>query len=147
MSEDQEERKIVVDEDWKGQVEREKEAAEAAREEGQRQEEEGTPQASADSPEAQLPPASFTALVTSLMAPALVAMGHVPDPAEGHPVVRPDLAKHCIDMLGMLEEKTKGNLTPEESRMLSDVLHQLRMLFVATRKAPAAEEREQEAES
>jgi len=139
MSEGQEERKIVIDEDWKGQVEREKEAAEAARQETEKQKNEGTEQPRTDSPEAQLPPASFPALVTSLAAQALAAMGQMPDPAEGHPVVRPDLAKHCIDTLGMLEEKTKGNLTSEESGMLSDILHQLRMLFVSVRSAPPEE--------
>jgi hypothetical protein len=65
-------------------------------------------------------------------------MGRLPDPVEGHPVVRPDLAKHYVDLLGMLEEKTKGNLTPEESEMLGDVLHELRMAFVMTRREPAA---------
>lgn len=141
MSEGQEERKIVIDEDWKGQVEREKQAAEAAKQEGQEPQEEGTQQPRTDSPEAQLPPASFPALVTSLAAQALAAMGQVPDPAEGHPVVRPDLAKHCIDTLGMLEDKTKGNLTTEESGMLAEILHQLRMLFVSVRNAPPEEEK------
>ncbi len=142
MSEDQEERKIVIDEDWKGQVEREKQAAEAAKQEDQQQEEEeGTQQRGTDAPDAQLPPASFPALVTSLAAQAVASMGQVPDPAEGHPVVRPDVAKHCIDMLGMLEEKTKGNLTTEESGMLSEILHQLRMLFVSVSNAPPEEEK------
>lgn len=141
MSEDQKERKIVVDEDWKGQVEREKEAAEAARKEAQRQKEDGVEQPPPEAPDVQLPPASFAALVTSLAAPALAAMGQVPDPAEGHPVVRPDVAKHYIDTLGMLEEKTKGNLTPDESRMLSEILHQLRMLFVSVRNAPPEEKK------
>lgn len=141
MSENQEDRKIVVDEDWKGQVEREKQAAEDAKGEGEKQEETSAPKGEGDAPEAQLPPASFPALVTSLAAQALAAMGQVPDPAEGHPVVRPDLAKHCIDTLGMLEQKTKGNLTTEESGMLSEILHQLRMLFVSVRNAPPEEEK------
>ncbi len=141
MSEDKEERKIVIDEDWKGQVEREKQAAEAAKEEGEEQEGEGAQQPEKDASEAQLPPVSFPTLVTSLAAQALAAMGQMPDPAEGHPVVRPDLAKHCIDTLGMLEEKTKGNLTTEETGMLSEILHQLRMLFVSVRNAPPEEEK------
>ena len=42
-----------------------------------------------------------------------------------------DMAKHIIDTLAVLEEKTKGNLTPEESGLLNEYLYQLRMLFVA----------------
>ena len=148
MTDDQQdEPKIVVDEDWKSQVEREKEAAEAAKQERQEQPTGDADQARQQQSAAQIPPASFGVLVSSFAAQAMTAMGQIPDPMEGHPVVRPDLAKHCIDMLGMLDEKTKGNLTPEESKMLSDVLHELRMLFVATRKAPMTEERGQEAES
>ena len=63
-------------------------------------------------------------------------MGKLPDPVQGHAVVRPDLAKHYIDMLGMLEQKTKGNLTPDEAGMLDGVLHQLRMTFVTIRREP-----------
>jgi hypothetical protein len=147
MTDDQEhEPKIVVDEDWKGKVEREKEAAEVARQATQQEATGDTGEAQQQSA-GQIPPASFGVLISSFAAQAMTAMGQIPDPVEGHAVVRPDLAKHCIDMLGMLEEKTKGNLTPEETRMLSDVLHQLRMLFVATRKAPVPEDRKQEAEN
>jgi len=142
MSDSQEEDpKIIVDEDWKSKVEREKEAAEAVREEGQSQESQSEQGPPPDSPEAQLPAASFPALVTSLAAQSLMALGQAPDPAEGHPVVRPDLAKHCIDTLGMLEEKTKGNLTPEESKMLSDILHDLRMIFVSVGKTSSEEDK------
>jgi len=143
----QDEPKIVVDEDWKNQVKREKEAAEAAKQERQQQPEGEADQARQQQSAGQIPPASFGILVSSFAAQAMTAMGQIPDPMEGHAVVRPDLAQHCIDMLGMLEGKTKGNLTPDESKMLSDVLHQLRMLFVATRKAPAQEERKEETES
>ena len=142
MSDSQEEDpKIIVDEDWKSKVEREKEAAEAVREEGQPQESQSEQGPPPDSPEAQLPDASFPALVTSLAAQSLMALGQAPDPAEGHPVVRPALAKHCIDTLGMLEEKTKGNLTPEESKMLSDILHDLRMIFVSVGKTSSEEDK------
>ena len=47
------------------------------------------------------------------------------------------MAKQTIDILVMLEEKTKGNLSEEESSMLVDVVHQLRMLFVAMQNRPA----------
>ena len=61
----------------------------------------------------------------------MAALGQLPDPIEGKPVVRKELAKFQIDMLAVLEEKTKGNLSAEESSMLTDVLHKLRMAFVA----------------
>jgi hypothetical protein len=66
----------------------------------------------------------------------MMALGRAADPREGHPVVRPDWAKHYIDTLSMLEEKTKGNLASDETEMLSAVLHELRMLFLVTRNLP-----------
>ena len=132
--------KVIVDEDWKTRVQAEREAAKAAE------------KAAAENPPADdagaippageagaVPPASFEVLVNMLAMQALAAFGQIPDPAEGHPVVRPDVAKHYIDMLGMLEEKTKGNLTDDESRMMTDLLHQLRMLFVSVRKPETPE--------
>lgn len=132
MSENQQEPKLVVDEDWKSKVEAEKQAAAAAKPEP-----EPPPAASEKRPDheagGRVPPASFALLVSSLVAQAMTAMGKAVDPLAGHAVVRPDVAKHCIDTLAMLEEKTKGNLTPDEAEMVSEVLHQLRMLFVTIR--------------
>ena len=141
MSDQPEEPKIVIDEDWKSRVRAEREAAKQAR--------------SSASPEAEpadegaarrIPPASFEVLVSTLMAQALTAMGKLPDPVQGHPVVRPDLAKHTIDTLDMLEEKTKGNLTKDEAGMLDSVLHQLRMMFVTTRKEPEPQKKDEDVE-
>jgi hypothetical protein len=61
----------------------------------------------------------------------MAAMGHLPDPLDGELVRRPRLARHHIETLVLLQEKTKGNLSPEESLMLENVLHELRMAFVA----------------
>jgi hypothetical protein len=147
MTDEQKEPKIIVDEDWKSQVQAEKEAAAAA---AQQQQSEVTAEGAADPEQPQakgddaakaassagmghIPPASLDVLLSTLAAQAMTAMGHLPDPVEGHPVVRPDLAKHYIDMVGMLEEKTKGNLTPDEANMIESVLHELRMIFVTTR--------------
>ena len=140
MSDQQEEPKIVVDEDWKSRVRAEREAARKARTSA-------SPDAepAGEAAAGRLPPASFEVLISTLMAQALTAMGKLPDPVQGHPVVRPDLAKHYIDMLGMLEEKTKGNLTTDETGVLDDVLHQLRMTFVTTRKESEPQEKEEEA--
>ncbi len=117
-------KKIIIDEDWKSQVRAEKEAArhedqEEAPEPGPEQAEPG-----------ELPPASFPLLVTDIITQPLISMGQVPDPVDGKSVVRLDLARHSIDILAMLQDKTKGNLTGEEEQMLEDALHQLRMLFV-----------------
>ncbi|MFV1965767.1 MAG: DUF1844 domain-containing protein [Pirellulaceae bacterium] len=117
--------RIVVDGDWKEQVQAEKEAARQAAEQK-------TPEKPSADP---LPPASFSLLVSSLATQALMWMGQIPDP-EGKSNVQIDHAKHSIDMLGMLEEKTKGNLTPEESVAMDQVLHELRMVYVAVAKTP-----------
>src|SRR5689334_10428155 len=60
----------------------------------------------------EMPPASFATLVQSLVTQALFYMGDLAVRG-GEPVVNLDMAKHHIDSLGVLEEKTKGNLTPE----------------------------------
>ncbi len=61
---------------------------------------------------------------------AMVGLGVLADPVEGKPVPHLDFARHQIDMLGVLQEKTKGNLTQEETEMLEGSLHQLRMMFI-----------------
>jgi hypothetical protein len=63
---------------------------------------------------------------------AMVALGQIPSPS-GQAELDLDAARHYIDMLTVIEEKTEGNRTPEESAMLSRLLHDLRMAFVAVR--------------
>lgn len=77
------------------------------------------------STETTLPPASFS---------TLVRLGKVPDPQTNQPVVRLPLAKHFIDSLEVIQEKTKGNLSDVESGMLESMLFELRMLYVAAQK-------------
>jgi len=77
-----------------------------------------------------LPPPSFSLLVATFASQATVAFGHVPNPIDGKTDVRLDLAKHAIDMLAMIQEKTVGNLAPDEASLLENVLHQLRMAYV-----------------
>lgn len=121
-----EEPKIIVDDDWKSQVEREKEELKDS----------GTgPEG--ESEEHALPPASFMVLMSTLATQAMAAMGLIPDPMTGQPSVNLEMAKHFIDLLGMLQEKTQGNLTEEEANHLRDGLHQLRMIFVSTEQASA----------
>ena len=122
--------KIIVDDNWKERVQAEKEALQ---QESQDQQSQSTTEAEAsttDPPVHDVPPASFPLLVTTLATQALAAMGQIPDPEQKEPIVRLDVARHHIDTINILEEKTKGNLTPEETAMMSNVLHELRMLFV-----------------
>ena len=150
MSDQQDEPKIVVDEDWKSRVRAEREAAKKA---ATAASEEAQPAGGAagetagetrgETAAGRIPPASFEVLISTFVVPALTAMGKLPDPVQGHPVVRPDLAKHYIDMLSMIEEKTRGNLTKGEAGMLEDVLHQLRMSFVTTRQEPEPQEKDE----
>jgi hypothetical protein len=62
---------------------------------------------------------------------AMAALGLLHDPSQGEQPIEPQIAKHFIDLLGMLETKTKGNLSAEETSLLSQTLHELRMLYVA----------------
>ena len=74
---------------------------------------------------------SFTTFVLSLAGSAAIHFGDLPDPASGE-TVAPNLegATQMIDILTLLEEKTRGNLTAEERQVLEQVLYELRMRFV-----------------
>ena len=75
----------------------------------------------------------FSSFVISLGTTAMVHMGEVPT-EKGGPQENLDAAKQMIDILGMLQEKTSGNLTAEEARLVQDLLYELRMRFLAKRK-------------
>jgi len=77
-----------------------------------------------------LPPASLAALVQSLATQAAIFMADQRDPETGQSLRNLDLAKHNIDLLRVLEEKTKGNLTEEEKHLLETVLYELLMAYV-----------------
>lgn len=116
--------RIIVDEDWKAQVQREKE-----------EQQKEAPKSEADTGPAQaegaLPEASFPSLITSLAAQAVYALGLLPSSAEGQQV-RVDLGqgKYIIDTLVMLREKTQGHLTPEESGQLNETIAELQRAYV-----------------
>ncbi len=108
----EQEPKIIVDDDWKSQVQAEKEELkkkEAAKTDEPSDEVAEEAVQESDIPQ-ELPPASFVMLVTTLGAQAMSALGFMPDPATGKSNPNRTMAKHFIDTLGVLEEKTKGNL-------------------------------------
>jgi hypothetical protein len=81
-----------------------------------------------------LPPMNFSTFIFSLNHTALMHLGVVKDPSVGETAKNLDLAKQTIDILAMLEEKTQGNLTDDESQMVKSILYDLRMIYVRERK-------------
>lgn len=83
-------------------------------------------------PEAEgpLPEINFTSLILSLSTSALIQLGEVEDPFTQKQSKNLPSAKQTIDLIGMLKEKTKGNLTPEEEKMIEQILFDLRMRYV-----------------
>jgi len=110
-----------VDEGWKEEARQEKErlASEKA----------SSPDASAR--EYQLPKPSFELMVTNFAIQALIAMGEIANPVTRTQERDLEQAKHAIDLLGVLEEKTRGNLTEDERRHLDGTLYDLRIRYVS----------------
>jgi hypothetical protein len=77
-----------------------------------------------------LPKIDFSTFVLSLNSSALVQLGLIEDPASGQKTKNLPLAKQTIDLLAMLEDKTRGNLTRDEDNILKSLLYELRMLYV-----------------
>jgi len=116
--------KIIVDDDWKSQAQAEKEKlAEQAKAEPEASAEGGLPEN-----------ITFTDLVRMFATQALMYMGAFPDPQTGKATVALDVAKMNIDLLGVLEEKTKGNLDDEEKELLEGSARELRGQFVEISK-------------
>jgi len=77
-----------------------------------------------------LPEVSFATFIFSMHSSALLHLGEVPDPFTGQASADLELAKHAIDTLGMLKDKTRGNLDEEEQKLFDSVLYDLRMRYV-----------------
>ncbi len=122
---DQEAPKLIIDSDWKAQAQAEKERLSTSAPASE------APGTGGD----QQPQASFIEIVRMLTSQALLYMGAFPDPETGRAVIAPELAKFHIDLLSILEEKTKGNLSEEESRTITRTVHELRLEFVELSKA------------
>ena len=82
-------------------------------------------------------PVDFGTFVLSLGSSALVHLGEIQHPEAAEAKENLALARQVIDLLAMLEEKTRGNLTPEEARFLSDLLADLRLKFVEKSRSAA----------
>jgi len=77
-----------------------------------------------------LPEINFTNFLFSLSTSALIQLGEIQDPLTQKTSKNLPLAKQTIDLIGMLREKTKGNLSPEEENFLDSILYDLRMRYV-----------------
>ena len=120
--EKKEEKKLIIDEDWKQQAQKEKEVL-AAQEDVEKKDQTEKPQ------RGPLPKGDFAALISMLVTQALFSLGMLE--MEGQEK-EPDLemAKYNIDMLDTLSEKTAGNLSEEETKVLEKTLNEIRMGYV-----------------
>ena len=98
-------------------------------EEGQKDSTEAAPEE-----EFQLPEINFSTFLLSLNASALVNLGLIENPATGKIEKMLTMAKQTIDIMGMLEEKTSGNLTTDEEGLLKNILYELRLNYVKQKK-------------
>jgi hypothetical protein len=89
----------------------------------------------AEAPIAAFPPVDFHTFVLSLGSSALLHLGEIENPNDGVSQKDLPLAKHTIDILVMLEEKTKGNLSTAEERLMDSLLYDLRLRYVEAMKS------------
>lgn len=118
--------RIIVDDDWKAQAQREKEQL-----------------ASKTQQAREAPSANFAELLNLVVMQVYAAMGLLTAPGGERIPPQLDAARYFISLLETIEVKTRGNLTPEEKKLLEQVLYELRMNFVhlagASAAAPTAE--------
>jgi hypothetical protein len=89
----------------------------------------------AEVPAAVFPPVDFHTFVLSLGSSALLHLGEIENPNDGVSQKDLPLAKHTIDILVMLEQKTKGNLTTAEEKLIESLLYDLRLRYVEITKS------------
>lgn len=122
---DQETPKIIVDDDWKSSARAEKEKLAAAEKEQAHK---------GDGPGGIPENLGFKELISLFATQALMYMGAIPDQS-GRSMISLEIAKLNIDLLAVVQEKTKGNLSDEEQEMIDGTLNELRMQFVEVIKA------------
>jgi hypothetical protein len=128
MAKEEEPKKIIVDEDWKHEAQREKEVLAAKEAEEQKKE-----PAEGEGPGrgGPLPEGNLAALISMLTTQTLFALGFLQIKGEEEREPDLDLARYNIELLTSLEEKTKGNLTAQEQQLLKNTLSELRMGYVS----------------
>ena len=77
-----------------------------------------------------LPPVDFSTFILSLYSSTLVQLGEMEDPATGARSKNMELARQTIDMIIMLEKKTRGNLDNDEANLMTSLLHEVQLAFV-----------------
>lgn len=140
--------KIIIDSDWKAQAQKEREKLAQKEQEAAAKKAQSTPRAAASAagagegdPEG-MPPADFQALVGTMVTQCLMYMGGFPDPQTGRALVSLEHARFHIDLLAVLEEKTRGNISKDESEDLKAAVNELRLRFVEIAKAIAQASKE-----
>jgi hypothetical protein len=113
--------------DEKGELKEEKEETAAKVKEGVEKKEEPKEEEARQAP---LPEVNFNSLIFSLSSSALLHLGEIADPQTGEKRKEIALAKHTIDTIAMLKEKTQGNLNGEEEKFLESILTDLRWRYV-----------------
>ncbi len=122
--------RIIIDEDWKSQAQREKEQLQAKLDEERKAAEQGQGGQTAGGRPGEIPAPSFSSLVSTLATQAVMSLQGVQ--VEGQPPMPPDLptSKYLIDTLIVLQEKTKGNLDDQEQQLIDGVIRELQLAFV-----------------
>jgi len=130
QEQNEKEKKIIIDENWKKEARKEKETLDE-QEEIQKEKPQEKPQARGP-----LPKGDFAALISMLVTQSLYALGAILVKGQDEQEKEPDfeLARYNIDMLETIQEKTKGNLSEEEAKMIENTLSQVRMTYVTVAK-------------
>ena len=135
-----------VDESWKEQVEKERQTLGSEPPKTAQPQRPEPPPASGrpqqprprPDPSRGAPQSDFGMFLSSLSMQAMIALGEMAHPATGLAQVDLEQARYLVDVLGLLQEKTKGNLSPEEEVLLDGLLYELRMKYVEkTQRGPA----------
>ena len=120
-----------------GEPKEEKQPEEQAKEPEPRAQEQGRERARVEkkvTEETPFPEINFSTFIFSLNTSALLHLGEIPDPATGKPQEDLAMAKQTIDLIAMLQEKTKGNLAPDEENLVKHILYDLRLRYVQKAK-------------
>ena len=93
------------------------------------------------------PPATFETLIGFFVQQAYMGLGTIRNPDTDEPLIDLPFAKHMIDLLGVIEEKTRGNLTAPERNYMENTLYSLRMTYVRVKENPPRSEKRKQAET